>query len=125
MVYGKPWKESEKPGANTKNDCDPVAIATCLSKIAAMPVLAGVLSPLILGAIGFGAAGPIAGSIAATMQSGMGPIAAGSLFSSLQSAAMGTTTFWGGFGGNIATGALHGFCMPDVVKCINVNQGKL
>ncbi|KAL4242594.1 IFI6/IFI27 family protein [Abortiporus biennis] len=51
------------------------------------------LSPLLvgggLGAIGFGAAGPIAGSIAATSQSAIGNVVAGSLFATLQSIAMG------------------------------------
>ncbi|KAI0786759.1 hypothetical protein C8Q75DRAFT_808275 [Abortiporus biennis] len=51
------------------------------------------LSPLLVGgvlqAIGFGAAGIIAGSIAATSQSAIGNVVAGSLFATLQSIAMG------------------------------------
>ena len=42
--------------------------------------------PLYL--IGFGAAGPIGGSIAATVQASIGNVAAGSLFSILQGVAM-------------------------------------
>ncbi|KAI4121001.1 MAG: hypothetical protein LQ338_006624, partial [Usnochroma carphineum] len=46
-------------------------------------------TPAILGAIGFSAIGPVAGSIAAGWQATMGSVAAGSLFAFLQSAAMG------------------------------------
>ena len=46
-------------------------------------------APAILGAIGFSAAGPVAGSIAAGWQASMGSVVAGSLFAFLQSAAMG------------------------------------
>jgi hypothetical protein len=42
--------------------------------------------PLYL--IGFGVAGPIGGSIAATVQASIGNVAAGSLFSILQGVAM-------------------------------------
>ncbi|QBZ55905.1 hypothetical protein PoMZ_00811 [Pyricularia oryzae] len=42
-----------------------------------------------LSLIGFGASGPIAGSIAAAVQSGIGSVVAPSLFATLQSAAMG------------------------------------
>lgn len=45
--------------------------------------------PAMLGAIGFGANGPIIGSMAAAWQASIGSVAAGSLFSFLQSAAMG------------------------------------
>ena len=45
--------------------------------------------PAILGAIGFSATGPVLGSVAAGWQASIGSVAAGSLFSFLQSAAMG------------------------------------
>ena len=45
--------------------------------------------PAILGAIGFSAVGPVAGSIASGWQASMGLVAAGSPFAILQSAAMG------------------------------------
>jgi hypothetical protein len=51
-----------------------------LASIAALPVL---------GVVGFGAAGPIAGSTAAAWQSSIGLVEAGSIFSWCQSAAMG------------------------------------
>ena len=51
--------------------------------------------------IGFGAAGPVAGSIAAGIQAGIGNVAAGSLFATLQSAAM------GGFGVAIVSGTVE------------------
>ena len=59
-------------------------------------ILAGIIilalclaMPPILGAIGFGAQGPIIGSMAASWQASIGSVAAGSLFAFLQSAAMG------------------------------------
>ncbi|KAF7504452.1 hypothetical protein GJ744_002189 [Endocarpon pusillum] len=66
-------------------------------------------SPAILGAVGFSAVGPVAGSIAAGWQATMGSVAAASLFSFLQSAAMGGAAmglFWGigVLGGVIAVG---------------------
>ena len=45
--------------------------------------------PIILPAIGFSSAGPVAGSLAAIWQSSIGFVAAGSPFAFLQSAAMG------------------------------------
>jgi len=52
-------------------------------------ILTGVLGPPILGLVGFSAAGPVAGSIAAGIQSTIGNVAAGSLFVGAQAAAMG------------------------------------
>ncbi|KAG9085418.1 hypothetical protein FRC07_013382, partial [Ceratobasidium sp. 392] len=49
----------------------------------------GALIPATLSAIGFGTRGPIAGSIAALVQKHIATISAGSVFSQLQSAAMG------------------------------------
>lgn len=46
-------------------------------------------TPAILGAKGFSAVGPVAGSIAAGWQASLGSVASGSLFAILQSAAMG------------------------------------
>ena len=43
----------------------------------------------VLGAVGFTAAGPVAGSAAATWQASIGAVQAGSLFAWCQSAAMG------------------------------------
>ena len=45
--------------------------------------------PVILPAVGFSSAGPVAGSLAAIWQSALGAVAAGSPFAVLQSAAMG------------------------------------
>lgn len=58
-------------------------------------------APLIIGAAGFGALGPIAGSSAAAWQASMGVVEAGSLFAWCQSAAMGGAAV----NGIIATGA--------------------
>lgn len=46
-------------------------------------------APAVLGAVGFGAAGPVVGSAAAAWQASLGAVEAGSLFAWLQSAAMG------------------------------------
>ncbi|KAG6113190.1 hypothetical protein E4U13_003963 [Claviceps humidiphila] len=54
--------------------------------VAAVPGLAVVPA---LGGLGFGALGPVAASNAAVIQSGIGNVAAGSLFATLQSAGMG------------------------------------
>lgn len=51
--------------------------------------LTPVIVPPILGLFGFGAAGPVAGGFAAVLQSGIGNVAAGSVFAWLQSWAMG------------------------------------
>jgi len=51
--------------------------------------LASVLALPILGAVGFGVAGPVAGSAAAAWQSGIGLVEAGSIFAWCQGAAMG------------------------------------
>ncbi|KAG8744523.1 hypothetical protein FRC10_009975 [Ceratobasidium sp. 414] len=68
----------------------------------------GSLVPMTLNAAGFGAHGPIAGSIAALVQKHLGTVSAGSVFAQLQSAAMGgavmvelqkiTTTAFAGLG---------------------------
>jgi len=50
---------------------------------------AGLLAVPILGAIGFSALGPVAGSVAAGWQASIGAVEAGSLFAICQSAAMG------------------------------------
>ncbi|KAJ8112496.1 hypothetical protein OPT61_g5148 [Boeremia exigua] len=62
--------------------------AALLIALAAMPV-ALAATPAMLGLVGFTAFGPAAGSIAAVVQSTTGPVAAGSAFATLQSAAMG------------------------------------
>ena len=61
-------------------------------------------TPAILGAVGFSAIGPVAGSAAAAWQASMGSVAAGSLFPFLQSAAMGGAAM-GVFTGIGAAGA--------------------
>ncbi|OGM45868.1 hypothetical protein ABOM_006060 [Aspergillus bombycis] len=73
-----------------------------------------ITGPLVLGAVGFSATGPVAASLAAAWQSSIGCIQAGSLFATLQGAAMGgaaagtfTTASNIGFGimGSAAVGA--------------------
>ncbi|KAJ4381212.1 hypothetical protein N0V86_003561 [Didymella sp. IMI 355093] len=86
----------------------PKEAATLLACLASA-LIAITLTPTMLGLIGFTPIGPAAGSIAASLQSAMGPVAAGSAFATLQSAAM------GGYGAIIvdamtATGAVTGTC---------------
>jgi len=51
--------------------------------------LTPVVAPLALGLVGFSAAGPVAGTFAAIIQSGIGNVVAGSAFATAQSVAMG------------------------------------
>ena len=73
-------------------------------------------TPAILGAVGFSAIGPVAGSAAAAWQASMGSVVAGSLFPFLQSAAMGGAAM-GVFTGIGAAGAAvaiaAGLASPD------------
>ncbi|OJJ65552.1 hypothetical protein ASPBRDRAFT_532697 [Aspergillus brasiliensis CBS 101740] len=67
---------------------------------------APIAGPAILGAAGFGATGPVAASLAALWQSSIGAVQAGSLFATLQSAAMG-----GAAAGAFTTASNIGFAM--------------
>ena len=57
--------------------------------VSGVVVTASAAAPLALGGLGFGAMGPVAGSVATSWQSSIGLVQAGSLFSWCQSAAMG------------------------------------
>ncbi|KAI9465363.1 hypothetical protein BJY52DRAFT_1221020 [Lactarius psammicola] len=52
-------------------------------------VLTPIVAPAALGVVGFSAAGPVAGTMAAGIQAGIGNVVAGSLFATAQSVAMG------------------------------------
>lgn len=67
---------------------NPGTTAACVAGIAMVAAPAVVALPA-LGAVGFGASGPVAGSMAAAAQSGVGSVVAPSLFATAQSAAMG------------------------------------
>ena len=67
---------------------------------------APIAGPAILVAAGFGATGPVAASLAAVWQSSIGAAQAGSLFATLQSAAMG-----GAAAGAFTTASNIGFAM--------------
>ena len=91
-------------------------------------ILAGIIilalclaMPVILGAIGFGAQGPIIGSIAAAWQASIGSVAAGSLFSFLQAAAMGGAAM-GLFTGFGVLGAI--IAMIGAATTVEVVKGK-
>ncbi|KAF3188063.1 hypothetical protein TWF225_003840 [Orbilia oligospora] len=70
---------------------------------AAVPVVGYFAAPVVLGAVGFSATGPVAGSYAAAWQSSIGVVQAGSTFAALQSAAMtGCVSVAGGAVGAVA-----------------------
>lgn len=79
-------------------------------------------TPAILGAIGFSAAGPVAGSIAAGWQASIGSVVAGSLFAFLQSAAMGGAAI-GLFTGIGAVGGL--ITLVGLGACVNVVRERI
>ncbi|KAH8659305.1 hypothetical protein BGZ60DRAFT_121902 [Tricladium varicosporioides] len=81
--------------------------------------IAALAAPAILGAIGFTAVGPAAGSIAASWQACLGVVEAGSLFAWCQSAAMGGAAVGGilftGLGGaGLAVGAIVAGALDDM-----------
>ncbi|KAL1710066.1 hypothetical protein EV121DRAFT_275951 [Schizophyllum commune] len=61
-------------------------LATTLAGTALSLILAPILGPVILGALGFGPGGVVLGSWAAAMQASIGNVVAGSLFALAQSA---------------------------------------
>ncbi|KAK0470046.1 uncharacterized protein EV420DRAFT_86284 [Desarmillaria tabescens] len=62
-----------------------IGVASAVAGVALAPVIL----PPALGVVGFGAAGPVAGTLAAAIQSGIGNVAAGSAFAVAQSIGMG------------------------------------
>ncbi|KAL2816025.1 hypothetical protein BDW59DRAFT_166564 [Aspergillus cavernicola] len=94
---------------------------------------APITGPAVLGAIGFSAVGPVAASFAAAWQSSIGLVQAGSLFATLQGAAMGgaaagtfTTASSIGVGmvgsAAVGTGVKHGSGHPDKAGCYGESQ---
>lgn len=78
---------------------------------------ASVTAPLILGAVGFGVLGPVAGSAATAWQSSIGLVQASSWFAWCQSAAMGGAaagqiTTAGVLGAGAVTGATLAAALP-------------
>lgn len=95
-------------GAGTYVKAHPYLFAAQVT--GALLATAAAAAPAILGAVGFGALGPIAGSAAAGWQASVGIIEAGSLFAWCQSAAMGgaavnTIIATGAAGGGLAVAA--------------------
>ncbi|KAI0062765.1 hypothetical protein BV25DRAFT_1825308 [Artomyces pyxidatus] len=52
-------------------------------------IITPIVAPAVVGLVGFGAAGPVAGTLAAGMQAGIGNVVAGSSFAVVQSIGMG------------------------------------
>ncbi|TFK97591.1 hypothetical protein BDV98DRAFT_574325 [Pterulicium gracile] len=72
-------------------------------------IVTPLLGPAVLGIVGFSSAGPVAGSIAAYIQAGIGNVAVGSAFAGAQAAAMGAgVPFFGqAIGGALVGGGTY------------------
>ena len=86
----------------------------------AVTLTASLVALPILGAVGFTAAGPAAGSAAAAWQASIGLVEAGSFFAWCQSAAMGGAAV----NGIIATG-VAGATMPVIPRMVQTFKGFL
>ncbi|KAH9920086.1 uncharacterized protein B0H18DRAFT_617130 [Fomitopsis serialis] len=73
-------------------------------------LLAPVVAPAALGLVGFSAAGPVAGTLAAAIQASIGNVAAGSLFAICQSVGMGGALPALGYAAGAVAGAVAGCC---------------
>lgn len=90
--------------------------------VTACAIAAPLLTSVAITAVGFGAAGPIAGTLATTWHASIGNVVAGSGFAFLQSAAMGGaaagTLGWGAAG----VGAAAGAAAAAVVNSVGNNE---
>jgi len=84
--------------------------------------IAALITVPVLGAIGFGTIGPVAGSVAAGWQASIGAVEAGSLFALCQSAAMGGAAATGLAVTGAATGVASGVTS---VKALLPNSDRL
>jgi hypothetical protein len=110
-VAKKPWYKTNPFASPTKN---PFRFAAQMAGLVATPAL---LFPPVLAAAGFGAAGPVVGSMAAAWQSSIGIVQGGSLFATMQSLAMG-----GGLGVFTATGvAGAGLTLASTVRLADIH----
>ncbi|KAJ4289684.1 hypothetical protein N0V90_011013 [Kalmusia sp. IMI 367209] len=88
MVFGKPWMEHigyNDTYQKLNNDWGTGAKVAAIIGVTGATVMAW---PVALAAAGWTASGVVAGSFAATIQAGIGNVAAGSAFAVAQSAAM-------------------------------------
>ncbi|KAK3339579.1 hypothetical protein B0H65DRAFT_552301 [Neurospora tetraspora] len=93
--------------ASAKGESTPKVPWTSLAQVAGIAVIASpaiLTAPAIagLGTVGFGAAGPVAGTIATMAQSSIGSVVAGSPFAIAQGAAV------GGYGVGVLNGIAQG-----------------
>ncbi|PYH94519.1 hypothetical protein BO71DRAFT_353142 [Aspergillus ellipticus CBS 707.79] len=72
-----------------RNFAEEHTIALAVGSTGLALATAPITGPAVLGAVGFSASGPVAASFAAVWQSSLGVVQAGSLFATLQGAAMG------------------------------------
>ncbi|KAH7337466.1 hypothetical protein B0J17DRAFT_663117 [Rhizoctonia solani] len=97
------------------NPAATTALVIGVSVLVANLMTGGMLIPATLQALGFGAKGVIRNTIAASMQRQINPVQIGSMFSKLQSAAM----------GGAAIGELHQLANVAVTGVIGVGAAKL
>ncbi|KAK3487967.1 uncharacterized protein B0T23DRAFT_398630 [Neurospora hispaniola] len=89
------------PASTSADHAPKIPLIPVVAGLAAVAAPAIVTAP-ILAVLGFGAAGPVAGSAAAIAQGVIGNVVAGSPFAIAQSAAM------GGYGAAIVNGVVQG-----------------
>ncbi|KAL1835388.1 hypothetical protein VTJ49DRAFT_6821 [Mycothermus thermophilus] len=87
---GKYAREKVADGVDWAKE-NPGSAALGVAAVGGLAVVAApaIVSSPMLAAAGFGPSGPVAGSLAAVAQSSIGNVAAGSMYATLQSAAMG------------------------------------
>jgi hypothetical protein len=90
-------------------------VSFTLQAVGVLAVTASVVAVPILGAAGFAATGPVAGSAAAAWQSSIGLVEAGSLFAWCQSAAMGGVALNGIFSLGVAGAGVAGVATVPAV----------
>jgi len=90
-------------------------VSFTLQAVGVLAMTASVVAVPVLGAAGFAATGPVAGSAAAAWQSSIGLIEAGSLFAWCQSATMGGAALSGVFGFGVAGAGVAGVATVPVI----------
>jgi hypothetical protein len=86
-----------------------------LQAVGVLAMTASVVAVPVLGAAGFAATGPVAGSAAAAWQSSIGLVEAGSLFAWCQSAAMSGAALNGIFSFGVAGAGVAGVATVPVI----------
>jgi len=94
--------------------------------VGGLATVASLVAVPVLGAVGFAAAGPVAGSAAAAWQSSIGLVEAGSVFAWCQSAAMGGAALSGIIGAGVGgAGLLAGATAAGALDAADFDPSKL